>query len=259
MPARSRAGQPRAPAAARVLTARRTPAWLAASRRPAAAPRSCDAPAPATPAPAAPGGCSRRGGRGGGSERPHAASSRRPASMPMPVASVQSGPELTTCRPCETAAKPQVRQPDDHAEDETRSGGSPAVAPGPGRGTATLDLALSGHDTTIARVQVEDDEGQPGPQQRAFEPGEALAPAAAPPRGRRGRAGTCGGAVAVMRGYWSAGARGRRCRWRGRSAQVRSAATPSPEALVATDHAATRRPAMSPSAPCEASGHLRGS
>ena len=55
----------------------------------------------------------RRGARRGSAMAvsPPATSSRPPAIMPTPVRSVQSGPEFTTCRPCETTPKPNAIRP----------------------------------------------------------------------------------------------------------------------------------------------------
>ena len=52
--------------------------------------------------------------------RPEATSSSPPAIMPTPVTSVQSGPEFTTCSPCETTPKPSGQQAEDDAEHDPR-------------------------------------------------------------------------------------------------------------------------------------------
>ena len=54
----------------------------------------------------------RRGRRGAAAAlTPEAMSSSPPSAMPTPVRSVQSAPEFTTCRPCETTPKPTASRP----------------------------------------------------------------------------------------------------------------------------------------------------
>ena len=129
----------------------------------------------------------RRGDRG---QAAAAMRRRPPAIMPTPVTSAQSGPEFTTWRPCEMTPKPSVSRPIDDAEGEP---GRPRdVRPGQRprdrdrrRSRARPGSEVSGPEKREVE-QVERDEGEPGEQERALEPGEALA-AARRPRGDRGR------------------------------------------------------------------------
>ena len=122
----------------------------------------------------------RRGARRGAAiaVRPAAMRRRPPAIMPTPVTSVQSGPEFTTCRPCEMTPKPNAQQADDDAQDEPRRPRDvrPGQRPGDRDGDDRQHPEQRGVGPGEREVeQVERDEREPGEQERALEPGEALA------------------------------------------------------------------------------------
>ena len=92
--------------------------------------------------------------------------------MPRPVTSVQAGPELTTCRPCETTPKPSVGQADDHAEQEPRRPRDVRLGERPGsrHGEDAEHAEDRGVGAGEGKVeQVQRDEREAGQQQRALE------------------------------------------------------------------------------------------
>ena len=121
-------------------------------------------------------GAAPAGGRRRRSGRRRRAAGRR-AIVPTPVTSGQSGPELTTWRPCETTPKPSDSRPMTTPEDEPRRprdvrlGQRPGGRDGDDREHAEQRRVGAGERQV---KQVERDEREPGEQQRALEPCEAF-------------------------------------------------------------------------------------
>ena len=133
-------------------------------------------------------GPARRGERGGGRRR--RSSERRRATIPTPVRSRQSGPELTTCRPCETTPKPSASRPTTSAE---REPGRPDEARLQRRttrpGTATIASTpehrrVGAGDREVEQVQRRRARARPP---GAGAPGGRAAPAARPAARAAGR------------------------------------------------------------------------
>ena len=118
---------------------------------------------------------------------PEAISSIPPAIMPTPVTSRQSGPELTTCRPCETTPKPNASAPATSASSKrvgrVRRGWRATHRPGQDDRRTPATVVAGPENGEVEQVQR--DEREPARQERALPAGEPPPPPA-PPRARRG-------------------------------------------------------------------------
>ena len=139
---------------------------------------------------------------------PEATRSSPPTIMPTPVTSRRSGPEFTTCNPCEMTPKPNASEADDDAEQQARGAGHARLCERPAGGhREDREHAEDGGRRAGEREieQVQCDQHEPGQQKRALQPGDPLAPPAPPPE-RRGDDGAWRGGCHVTR---SAGRRAR--------------------------------------------------